>query len=132
MERHQRPREGRSYSSATESDISASWSDTGDIGEQFADEEDPLHIELNPLDSQGRSVEKNTGRGGVRGKKVSFKDADNTEGDDEHFGTGKESIYIPSPPPRQIPVVEKILAVIMAPNDIKTAKSRGLVGKPLL
>lgn len=43
----------------------------------------------------------------------------------------KEAIQIPNPPPRQIPKAELLLAAIMAPGD-GSARSKGLVGKPLL
>lgn len=44
----------------------------------------------------------------------------------------KEAIFIPEPPPRSIPTAEKLLALIMASNDPQVARTRGLVGKPLL
>lgn len=131
IEKEERPKRERSYSSATDSDDFSLWSDTGDIAEQFADDEDPLRIELDPLNSQGRSVEK-VRSGGSRGKKVAFKQQDNLYRGHITAGIDKESIPIPNPPPRRISTAEKILAVIMAPNDPQTARSRGLVGKPLL
>lgn len=121
-----RPDRERSYSSATESDDFSLWSDTGDIAEQLADEEDPLRIELDPLNSEGRAL---NGRAG-RGKKVAFKHDDHT--DHNAGGVNKEAIVIPNPPPRQISKVEIALAFIMAPGDPQAAKARGLVGKPLL
>lgn len=127
------PKRERSYSSATESDDFSLWSDTGDIAEQLADEEDPLRIELDPLNKEGRNL-KGQGRGGGKGKKVAFKYQDHPS----HTHTGseqgiyKEAIHIPNPPPRRIGTSEKILALIMAPTDPQTAKSRGLVGQPLL
>lgn len=127
------PKRERSYSSATESDDFSLWSDTGDIAEQLADEEDPLRIELDPLNSQGRNL-KGQGRGGGRGKKVAFKYQDHPGHTHNESGQGidKEAIHIPNPPPRRISTSEKILALIMAPTDPQTAKSRGLVGQPLL
>jgi sugar porter (SP) family MFS transporter len=119
-----------SYSSATPSDDFSLWSDTGDIAEQLANEEDPLRIELDPLNAEGRSL---TGRlGGGRKKRVAFQRPEhNAFG--AHAGIDKEAaIVIPEPPPRYISRVEKILATIMAPGDSQTARTRGLVGKPLL
>ena len=123
--------EGRlSYSSATESDEFSLWSDTGDLAEQFASEEDPLRIELDPLNQQGRRLNGHS-RGGGR-KKVAFQQPEKSEGKDSRAGLSKEAIFIPEPPPRHIPGVEKLLALIMAPNDPQGARARGLVGKPLL
>lgn len=124
-------RRERSYSSATESDDFSLWSDTGDIAEQFADEQDPLHIELDPLSSEGRSLS-GRGHGGGRGKKVAFLHQDHRDRKNTYPGVDKEAIIIPSPPPRQIGKTEKVLAFIMAPSDLHTARTKGLVGKPLL
>ena len=121
----------RSYSSATESDDFSLWSDTGDIAEQLADEEDPLHIELDPLSSEGRNLN-TSGRGGGRSKRVTFRVQDHPETKNTNAGIDKEAITIPNPPPRQIGTAEKVLALIMAPSDPQAARTRGLVGKPLL
>lgn len=131
IEKDERPKRERSYSSATESDDFSLWSDTGDITEQLADDEDPLRIELDPLNSQGKSVEKGRS-GGSRGKKVSFKHQDNDHNGNPVSGINKEDITIPSPAVRRVRTAEKLLAFIMAPGDPQTARSRGLVGKPLL
>jgi hypothetical protein len=47
-------------------------------------------------------------------------------------GIVKEDIFIPQPAPRRIAKFERLLAIIMAPNDPQTARTRGLVGRPLL
>jgi hypothetical protein len=119
-----------SYSSATDSDEFSLWSDTGDIAEQFADEEDPLRIELDPLNREGQAL--NGGLGGRRKKRVHYQDQDPLERTVTHPGIAKEDIPIPQPAPRRIAKFEKLLAIIMAPNDPQTARTRGLVGKPLL
>lgn len=98
----------------------------------MADEEDPLRIELDPLTTEGRNL-KDQNRIGRRGKKVAFKYQDQPGRHSEsESGVDKEAIRIPSPPPRRISRSEKILALIMAPTDPQMAKSRGLVGQPLL
>jgi hypothetical protein len=119
-----------SYSSATDSDEFSLWSDTGDIAEQFADEEDPLRIELDPLNREGQAL--NDGLGGRRKKKVHYQDQDHLERKIINPGIAKEDIVIPQPAPRRIAKFEKLLAIIMAPNDPQMARTRGLVGKPLL
>ena len=120
-----------SYSSGTESDDFSLWSDTGDLAEQLANDEDPYHIELDPLTREGQRL-KSSGRGGGRKKRVGFRDQEHFESKDTVPGIDKEAISIPEPPPRQIPKAEKLLALIMAPNDPQTARTKGLVGKPLL
>ena len=128
---HKHDGEGRlSYSSATESDDFSLWSDTGDIAEQLANEEDPLRIELDPLNSEGRRLNGHSHGGGR--KKVTFQHQDHLHRKDRPPGVVKEEIPVPEPPPRPISKGEKVLAIIMAPNDLQAAKSRGLVGKPLL
>jgi sugar porter (SP) family MFS transporter len=116
-----------SYSSARESDDLSLWSDTGDIGDQFHDE-DPLNIELDPLNREGQHLNGHTREAG-RKRKVQFSQ---TKPRVTHPGIAKEEIPIPEPPQRHISKAEKLLAIIMAPNEPEMARTRGLVGKPLL
>lgn len=116
-----------SYSSARESDDLSQWSDTGDIGDQFHDA-DPLNIELDPLNREGHQLNGHPREAG-RKKKVQFS---HSKSRFIHPGIAKEEIPIPEPPQRHISKPEKLLAIIMAPNDPDTARTRGLVGKPLL
>ncbi|KAF7595128.1 hypothetical protein BBP40_007095 [Aspergillus hancockii] len=121
----------RSSSSAqsVESEYSL-WTDTGDLAEQVADEEDPLRIRLR--ESLDREI---SGRLGSRvrakqPKRVHYSDENNLiTGQAE---PEKSSIEIPCPPPRHISRIERFLAVIMSPSDRQTAQIHGLVGKPLL
>lgn len=119
-----------SYSSATESDDFSLWSDTGDLAEQLANDEDPYRIELDPLTREGQRL-KASGHGGGRKKKVGFKEHDHLERS-SLIGINKEAIFIPEPPPRHISKAERLLALIMSPNDPQAARAKGLVGKPLL
>ncbi|RMD39382.1 hypothetical protein DV735_g5746, partial [Chaetothyriales sp. CBS 134920] len=118
-----------SYSSAGESDDLSLWSDTGDIAEQIASEQDPLysHLELDSLNAQGHI--KAGGLGGGRTKKIAFNPL---SGRGPSGVVSKEAISIPTPGPRYITRAEKILAIIMSPGDGETARGKGLVGKPLL
>ncbi len=120
-----------SYSSATPSDDFSLWSDTGDLAEQLAQEEDPLYqVELDPLNAAGRRL--SAGHGGGRKKKVTFRQQDHLSHRTSQPGIDKEAIFIPDPPPRHIATGEKLLALIMAPGSPQQARTRGLVGKPLL
>jgi hypothetical protein len=89
-----------------------------------------LQIELDPLNREGKAL--NASFGGRRKKRVHYQDQDHLEGKSTHPGIVKEDIPIPQPAPRRIPRAEKLLAIIMAPNDPQMARTRGLVGKPLL
>jgi hypothetical protein len=118
-----------SYASSHESDDFSLWSDTGDIAEQLAEEEDPLRIQLQPLNIEGKAI---TAHSGKNKKRVHYQDQDHLQRKITNPGIDKEAISIPEPAQRRISVFEKYLAYIMAPNDRETARKRGLVGKPLL
>jgi hypothetical protein len=119
-----------SYASSNDSDEFSLWSDTGDIAEQLAEEEDPLRIQLQPLNLEGKTI---SGHGGKKKtKRVHYQDQANFQGKIANPGLDKEAIIIPEPAQRRISVSEKYLAYIMAPSDRETARKRGLVGKPLL
>ena len=121
-----------SYSDSESDDFSL-WSDTGDIAEQLTNSEDPLRIELESLTREGQRLQgSGRGRGGGRKKRVGFQEQDHTERDQPSLSAEKEAIFVPEPPPRQISKTEALLALIMAPTDPQTARSKGLVGKPLL
>lgn len=117
-----------SSSSSTASDFSV-WSDTGDLAEQLANEEDPLHAPLyrppddetdGPAGSEPRSK---------KPKRVHYaKDVDDAGAD---RGLDKE-IEIPVVAPRRISRAERILAAIMTPRNQGSSKTHGFVGKPLL
>lgn len=127
-ESHRRP----SYS-GSESDDFSLWSDTGDLAEQLTNDEDPLRIELDPLTRGGQRLRgSGRGHGGGRKKRVGFRGQDHPEQEQSSLGIVKEAIFIPEPPPRHITKTEKLLALIMAPNDPQGARAKGLVGKPLL
>jgi hypothetical protein len=109
------------------------WSDTGDLAEQLANDEDPYRIELDPLTRGGQRLKgSGRGHGGGRKKRVGFREQDHPEREQHSLGIDKEAIFIPEPPPRHITSTEKLLALIMAPNDPQAARAKGLVGKPLL
>ncbi|KAI1924571.1 Ribulose bisphosphate carboxylase large chain [Ophidiomyces ophidiicola] len=105
------------------------WSDTGDLAEQLANEQDPLRIQLEPGLDHGSS-----NRSGARSRS-SRKRVRYAEQEDEvkaKAEISKEAIRIPEPPQRTPSRVETLLAAIMSPGDRRTAQMHGLVGKPLL
>ncbi|KAE8159118.1 hypothetical protein BDV40DRAFT_291245 [Aspergillus tamarii] len=106
------------------------WTDTGDLAEQLANEEDPLRIRLE--ESLDREISSRLGsRTRVKQlKRVHYPNESNLL--TEQAGPEKTSIEIPRPPPRHISRVERLLAVIMSPSNRQTAQMHGLVGKPLL
>ncbi|KAL8844097.1 MAG: hypothetical protein Q9176_001503 [Flavoplaca citrina] len=121
---------GRPSSDSAGSDFSL-WSDTGDLAEQLADEEDPLQIRLHQsFDAELLSRPASKPRA-VTPKHVHYSPRDPSEHRKLKPGIDKEAIQIPEPPPRQIGRVEYGLAIIMTGNRSKS-QSHGLTGKPLL
>ncbi|KAI9699376.1 MAG: hypothetical protein M1836_002987 [Candelina mexicana] len=107
------------------------WSDTGDLAEQLADEEDPLQIKLRgSLDDEvfgGSSRQR-----AKHQKRVHYRESQELRvKEGHHAGVDKEKIEIPSPPPRKISPTEKFLAGIMS-GDRGDSQMHGLTGKPLI
>ena len=109
------------------------WSDTGDLAEQLADEEDPLQIKLRESVDGGAvgGLGARARGGGLRHKHVRYAPQDHLYRKNTDRGIDKESIQIPEPGPRQIGRVEKIIATAMT-GDRQKSLSQGLTGKPLL
>lgn len=101
------------------------WSDTGDLVDQLAEQEDPLSIRLR------ESLDREHHHGHRRPqKRVHYESQDEPE---EKSGRRlrKEDIQIPDPGPRTISQAERILAAIMAPGD-GPSRMHGLHGKKLM
>ena len=118
----EKPRHGRaSFSSNSQASDFSIWSDTGDLAEQLASEEDPLRIRLRKSeDDRGQEPRSRT-------RRVHYGDETLLKGDID-----KEAIDIPNINHRRVSRAHCILAAIMSPNDMSTARTKGLVGKPLL
>lgn len=117
-------RSSHSSARSVESDFSV-WSDTGDLAEQSAGLEDPLQVHTR------RSFDRQTlgrERRSKQRKHVHYSSDLNSE----CSGIDIEKIRIPTPPPRHISSIEKVLAAIMTPRNRPNAHMHGLVGKPLL
>jgi hypothetical protein len=121
-------RSSLSYSSdSAASDISY-WSDTGDLGEQLTEVEDPLKIKLRG--SLDRGVFGGSSRRQTRPKRAKYQeDSFHNEIKDDHAGLVKEGIAIPIPGPRKISRAENIIASIMAGGE---RQMHGLTGRPLV
>ncbi|RDL38266.1 Uncharacterized protein BP5553_02606 [Venustampulla echinocandica] len=127
---HADGKEGRrsSLSRSSSDDSEFSWSDTGDLAEQLADEEDPLQIKLR--ESLDEEVFGRASRRPLRHKKVRYQEAfDSSEEKGVQSGIVKEEIHIPSPGPRYISRAEHIIAAIMSGGE---RQMHGLTGKPLV
>ncbi|GAB1738048.1 hypothetical protein NU219Hw_g2556t1 [Hortaea werneckii] len=135
---------GRSSASEDEDDSDVGsefslWSDTGDLVDQLADEEDPLAGHFKADDDhqakRGRSSQKR--QKAVRyasngSQEKSYTGRNKTTSSTQRPGVvKKEDIYIPSPPSRPLSWGQKLLATIMAPND-GPSRMHGLHGKKLL
>lgn len=107
--------------------------DTGDLAEQLADEEDPLHIKLRDSSEEGGpggSYSAGPGRG-RQPKRVRHIQQDHPERKTTNPGLDKEAIQIPEPAQRKIGRVEQIIAIAMTGNR-HSSQTHGLTGKPLL
>ena len=105
-------------------------SDTGDLAEQLADEEDPHRKKLRD------SVDEDAFGGASRTryrlpKYARFQRSAAQERQNSQAGLDKEDIEIPVARPRQVPAFEKLLAAIMNGRG-GGGQMHGLVGKPLL
>jgi hypothetical protein len=110
---------------SADSDFSL-WSDTGDLVDQLADQEDPLRIRLQD------SVEARPSSHRRPQKRVHYQfDEEPQEKAGPRGGIKKEDIEIPDPGPRTISQAERLLAAIMAPND-GPSRIHGLHGKKLM
>ena len=120
----------RRSSDSAGSDFSL-WSDTGDLAEQLADEEDPLRINIREsFDEQGARASGSRPRGRQL-KHVHYANLNHLEHKTTNPGLSKEAIEIPNPPQRKIGPTEKALAIIMT-GDRQKSQMHGLTGKPLL
>jgi len=105
------------------------WSDTGDLVDQLAEQEDPLAVRLEeqPYGSHRR------GKG--QQKSVRYASANGHGEKEKPHRAGvvkrKEDIPIPNPPPRRLNWGERLLARIMAPGD-GPSRMHGLHGKKLI
>ena len=128
-------RRSGSYSDEEGSDFSL-WSDTGDLVDQLAEQEDPLAPKR-----RGSFEERRTGT--RRGRRVRYQDSDPDQGQRRHSElekqqqrqTGvpkrKEEIPIPNPPAPRLNWGERALAIAIMPQD-GPARMHGLHGKKLI
>ncbi len=134
---HGHPADDTGYS-ASEDDGSegSSWTDTGDIGEQLA-EDDPLRERLNEtLDDEilaGALHKRHPKQHHRRQKQVRYREplsSGSSRSASRHAGAiSKEAIHIPSVAHRKVTRAERLLAAIMAGGS---SSIHGLTGKPLL
>ncbi|KAF2397212.1 hypothetical protein EJ06DRAFT_559327 [Trichodelitschia bisporula] len=119
-----------SQRSSLSEEFSEEWSDTGDLVDQLAEEEDPLRIRLRASLEEG--LPRNGNRRSHRPKRVHYS-ADVEDRAEKCSGVAKrkEDIPIPNPPPRKISFGERLLVSIMAPND-GPSRIHGLHGKKLI
>ena len=134
-------REHRESNDVNDSDSDASdfslWSDTGDLVDQLADEDDPLRTKERPsteADPDGHLARKR-----VKHKKVRYQIEDEELAIHDEKGRRpsaavprrKEDIQIPSPARKPLPIGGKILALLLAPTNPR-ARSQGVYGKRLV
>jgi hypothetical protein len=118
----------------------SSWTDTGDIGEQLGDVEDPVraHLAADLDDDILAGVLKRDQLRRNRNKEKHVHYDDDDDDDDTRSSraysrykpgvVSKEAIDIPEPPPRRIPWAERKIAAVMAGGT----GIHGLTGRPLI
>ena len=107
-------------------------SETGDLVDQLADEDDPLHFRANgSLDEE--EVGLASRRRGRRTKRVRYHEDTDFSSKEAYSGVPKKKEDIPVPDPQRKPISrgEKLLAIIMAPRD-GPSRIHGLHGKKLM
>jgi hypothetical protein len=106
------------------------FSDTGDLVDQLANEEDPLTIQLRPSLEEELPRASSKHSGGRQKKRVRIH-PDAKENEKSGAVKRKEDIPIPSPPPGKLSFGERLLVLAMAPND-GPSRIHGLHGKKLM
>lgn len=125
---HWRSSDSPRRSESADSDFSF-WSDTGDLAEQLAEEEDPLRIKLRES-SDDQVLSDPPGPRDRQPKRVRYKEDGGAELKGTHGGLDKEDIEIPTPRARPVSKSQRILATIMTGG--RRSQVHGLTGKPLL
>lgn len=124
-------KQGSRHSSDSAGSEFSLWSDTGDLAEQLADEEDPLRIKLRES-FDGELVGASGSRPRPRQpKRVHYLNQSHIERKTTNPGIDKEAIEIPQPVSRYISRAEKLIAIVMT-RDRERSQMHGLTGKPLL
>jgi hypothetical protein len=115
--------DGRSSESAESTE--SSWTDTGDIAEQLADEEDPLRTRLGDdiHDELLAGVRRPLGKKRVRVQAP----PGHSRTSPRRRSINKETIEVPDSATRRVTKAERLLATIMGSNSI-----HGLTGRPLM
>lgn len=132
-EKHERGRRPSHESDSAGSDFSL-WSDTGDLVDQLADEEDPLRARTRPsVDEDQIGLVTPNRKRGRRPRRVHYSEQEELARKEGHTGEikRKEDIVVPSPTPQPVGGAHKLLAIIMAPTD-GHARMHGLHGKKLM
>ena len=114
------------------------WSDTGDLVDQLADEEDPLRAKARQSVDEDPYNHLSRKRGRHQQKKVRYQ-ADEEElviheKGGHHAGAPprrKEDIPIPNPSRKPLPYGQRVVAMIMAPTNA-SMRMHGLHGKKLM
>ncbi|KAI1323811.1 sugar transporter-domain-containing protein [Xylariaceae sp. FL0255] len=115
-----------------DSQDSDSWTDTGDLAEQLADDEDPLRKTLADTSIHDDFLSSALKRPHKHSKRVQFKHSVDEQHSHAHpdFDPAlpdKEAIQIPDVPPRRISTAERLISAIMPGTGL-----HGLTGKPLI
>ena len=127
-------RSGSDWDEEASDDFSL-WSDTGDLGDQLAAEEDPLAHRVGSSFEEQQSWGRRVRSGQKRVRYASEKGQNSEEKAHPHQQPGvvkrKEDIPIPTPLSRRINWGQRVIAIIMDPGD-GHSRMHGLHGKKLI
>ncbi|KAK8107727.1 uncharacterized protein PG998_009740 [Apiospora kogelbergensis] len=129
--RRDRPSSPSRSDSDSDSDFD-DWTDTGDIAEQLADEEDPLRLRLQDTSLKNDGLLAGVLNNKKHTKRVQFRRSVSAHSDvyskEQHTGVvNKDSIEIPNVAPRRPSRATRLLSLIMPGTGV-----HGLTGKPLM
>ena len=129
--RRDRPSSPSRSDSDSDSDFD-DWTDTGDIAEQLADEEDPLRLRLQDTSLKNDGLLAGVLNNKKHTKRVQFRRSVSAHSDvyskEQQTGVvNKDSIEIPNVAPRRPSRATRLLSLIMPGTGV-----HGLTGKPLM
>jgi hypothetical protein len=128
---HRHPNGAKPHRRSSYSGSESSWTDTGDIGEQLADEHDPVRLQLSSdvEDELLANVHRRHAKHGNQQKRVRIQDSSHHRHARSRSLINKEAIEVPNFNPPGPSRAERLIGTIMAG---RAGSIHGLTGKALM
>ncbi|KAM0249131.1 hypothetical protein ACHAP5_003071 [Fusarium lateritium] len=128
---HRHPNGAKPHRRSSYSGSESSWTDTGDIGEQLADEHDPVRLQLSSdvEDELLANVHRRHAKHGNQQKRVRIQDSSHRRHARSRSLINKEAIEVPNFNPPGPSRAERLIGTIMAG---RAGSIHGLTGKALI